>query len=560
MTETSSIPRARYGWLGPVAVALAAWLAVLAGLDPAGSYPDWPQGPGLTVDERFNVQEGVRLTAGTLDWFGGSVSLTELYNDDNPPHVRENIGQHNPDHPPLGRLGIGIFHEAAVRIAPPADREQRLAVAAARTAPATAFALTVLLVGLVGWRWYGTTAGVAAAASLVLMPRVFGHAHLASLESFIGLSYAAAVLSLASRWSGERPPRARDALWPGVVFGLALATKIQAVLLPVPIGLWALWRWRLRAVVPLVVWGGVGMAVLLVCWPWLWLDPLDHLREYLGRTTERTALPVWYFGRAYADVDVPWHYPLVLFVATIPLGIHALAAAGLGARHRGRTAWREPASVLVLSAAAFPLAVFAVPGVAVYDGGRLFLVSYPLWALLAGRGATVVFRRIETTARAGLRRAATAGVVALFAAQALWLVSLAPCWLSYYNALMGGLSGAAAIGLEPTYWGDCVTPRLLRETARRVPVGATIDFTPVLEPGQLAFLESQSPLLRRQGIRLRPFEDRLLETGEVRYLLMYRRKSSISPLFRDGPPPDSRLLAEVRRQGVQLAALYAIER
>jgi hypothetical protein len=46
----------------PVAVvAIVAWLSIVVSVDPGGSYPHLPQGPGLTVDEIFNVEQGVYL-------------------------------------------------------------------------------------------------------------------------------------------------------------------------------------------------------------------------------------------------------------------------------------------------------------------------------------------------------------------------------------------------------------------------------------------------------------------------------------------------------------------
>ncbi|HUG92366.1 MAG TPA: hypothetical protein VML55_16120, partial [Planctomycetaceae bacterium] len=174
---------------GPGLIALAAGALVLAAVDPAGSYPSAWQGPGLTVDERFNVAEGVRLAAGLQAVAAGGVRLTELFNDDNRPAVRDLVGNHLADHPPLGRVWIGASHDVARRLAPPHEPDGPFAVACARTGPAVAFALSVFLVGWAAAWWYGTAAGVIAAASLVLMPRVFGHAHLASLETFIGLTY-----------------------------------------------------------------------------------------------------------------------------------------------------------------------------------------------------------------------------------------------------------------------------------------------------------------------------------------------------------------------------------
>ena len=562
-------------WLGPALVACVAAAAVIVAIDPAGSYPAMPQGPGLTVDERFNVEEGVRLAVGMR---AVRVGLTELFNDDNPPHVRRLIGNHLADHPPLGRIWIGVAHQAATSIAPPHEPASPFVVAAARVAPATAFGLTVFLVGWVAGRWYGAVAGLTASVSLVLMPRVFGHAHLASLETFIGLTYTAAVLDVAHGWlrRSRRPgrtesrngvivaagpaqagptaaPRIAAAAWAGLLLGLALLTKIQAVFLPAAVGLWALWRWRWRAILPLVVWGGVGLAVLFAGWPWLWLDPLEHLREYVGRTADRAPLNVWYFGTQYADRAVPWHYPLVMFLVTVPAGLHVLGACGLFGR--GRSADQAAREQLLLAAIAVPLIVFSWPGIAVYDGARLFLVVFPLWAVFIGRGGAVVLRWLKRRLRTAV---ATTVMVVFVLVQAVGTVLVQPAYLSYYNLLAGGLPGARTLGLELSYWGDSMTRELLREVAERVPAGATIDFTPVLEPRQLDFLLAQAPILRERKIDLRPFEDRFLETGDTRYLLYFHRHADIARPFHQAPP-GGRLLAEVRRQGVQLAALYAFD-
>jgi len=59
----------------PAFIAVLAFLAVVAAIDPAGSYPDMPQGPGLTTDEMFNAEEGVRLVATLPDFFVGRLTL-----------------------------------------------------------------------------------------------------------------------------------------------------------------------------------------------------------------------------------------------------------------------------------------------------------------------------------------------------------------------------------------------------------------------------------------------------------------------------------------------------
>ena len=48
-------------WLWPAVIAALAGAFVLIRLDPAGDHPGGWGGPGMTVDESFNVDQGVRL-------------------------------------------------------------------------------------------------------------------------------------------------------------------------------------------------------------------------------------------------------------------------------------------------------------------------------------------------------------------------------------------------------------------------------------------------------------------------------------------------------------------
>ena len=96
---------------------------------------------------------------------------------------------------------------------------------------------------------------------------------------------------------------------------------------------------------------------------------------------------MWYLGQRYADQDVPWHYPSVMFLVTVPAGLLVLGALGLFAHDReDKTAFIAPREALLLVSMLFPLFVFSWPGIAVYDGARLFLSVFGLWACLWERG------------------------------------------------------------------------------------------------------------------------------------------------------------------------------
>ena len=531
-------------YAAPAIVACLSWLAIVASIDGTGDYPRACEGPGLTVDETINVEQGVFLTVAIRQYGLGLLD---------PESIREVFGgrSHFPDHPPLGRLWIGICHELTSWLCPPLTQNRRVSVVCARTASATAFAVLVFLVGIMAGKWYGPGTGAASALAVALTPRLFGHAHLAALETVTGLAYAASVLCVAHTWTTRTRPSWKAVCWCGVLFGLALLTKIQAVLLTVPVALWAIWQWKRHGILPIVLWGLIGLLVFFIGWPWLWLDPWGHLVEYFGRTTERMTLSVWYCGQKFADRSVPWHYPWVMFLTTVPLGLHALAIVGITGRRPH--AWREPRERLLLGCTLFPLCLFSLPGISVYDGGRLFLVIYPLWAVFAGRGCLSVWEyvRDRTTPRL-----ATALIGLFLVLQGYGLVVLHPCELSHYNLLAGGLRGADRLGFEVTYWGDSVTRSFLNDVTEKVPDGAVIAVFPALHPIQWEDVRQQSPILRAHGITLPVYSTPAAKNA--RYLLIFRRNADLAPELRQ-PLSKARLLTEVRRCGVQLTALYEFD-
>lgn len=525
--------------------AFAVLCAVDAGNDHERAYQ--AEAPGLTVDEPINIDFGVRMASALLDFDWQAYRKADKV----------------PDHPPLGRVWIGLCHETAFLIWPPVNQKVPISIACARTGPALAFGATVFLVGWCAARWYGRFAGVAASLSLVLMPRMFGHAHLAALETCMNLAYAAVVLYLCDRWSGEGAislrsftnaalpacptPSLRRTILGGGLLGLALLTKVQAVLLPIPVVVWALLVWRERAIRPLIIWGTVGMLVFYLGWPWLLDAPLEHLRMYLGRTKDRAVIYVWYFGQAIADRDVPWHYPWVLFLATVPIGLQLLGLVGLWGRRP--FLWQTFRGGLLLSCLVFPLVVFSVPGVAVYDGERLFSVVFPLWAVIIGKGADEVRRLLS---QRFAPRLAAAVLWLCLACQSYGLFVTAPCWLSYYNLAVGGLAGADRLGLQITYWGDSITPSLLWEAVRKAGDEGVVVAMPELTPGQWQDLATLNKSVDAYRVKLVP-----RDPGDARWLLLFRRKEYLPDDLR-GPLDEGRIVASVRRDGVLLAVLYRL--
>lgn len=552
-------------WLSPALIALVLGATLLLTLDPTGDRPGLPEGPGLTTDEVLNVEPGLVLyrQLGSYGW--GLLDPTSWYEVYSAP-------QYQHDYPPLGRLILAATHDTLQALWPvatdPAIPPRAYWTVQARAASAFALALTVFLVGWATGRWYGPLAGACAALALALMPRVFAHGHIASIETLVGLFFTATVLFTADRWplllNDTAATRSRWSIpWKpvvitGVLLGLTLLTKIQGVLFPVPFALWAVWRFGRRGITAVAVVGVVSALVMFIGWPWLWIDPLANIREYFGQSG-RDHLYCWYQGQKLLDSDVPWHYPFVIFAVTVPVGLHLLGLVGVAAKDTsGKRSLSDSRLQLLLAVSGFSLLLFALPGVTVYDGERLFLVAYPLWAVVIGQGAGRLWELLCPASQPARRWVATAVLGGLLLAESYTLITLHPCQLSYYSWAVGGLRGAHRLGQEPTYWGDSITRELQTEITRQLPEGATLHVAPVLHPLQLPGLALQSPLLQRHRITLKSWDDRI--RSEVRYVLVFRRRADFWETLEetDQPPAGLRRLAEVRREGVQLAALYEV--
>jgi len=366
-------------------------------------------------------------------------------------------------HPPLGKFLSGLTWAAL--------RPSLGSISAHRFSNALLFSA---LVGLIFWMIssvYDTASGIFAALSLLLMPRMFFHAHLANIDTTVAITWFVAMYVY---WRYESRPGWIPVAVKGLAFGLALATKMNAVLIPIVWAMWALlfrrnWRSLLRIAMSAVVGGGL----FVVTWPWLYHDPVNRLLYYFLMASRFKDRPQFYLGQTLPHV--PWHYPFVITLAVVPLVITMMSLLGvvrvlrtatgptLSARTSeatvGRPTARETGSLLLLNVLV-PL-LFAASGLqAAYSGERHFIPAYPYLACLAGLGfggvlhlLTSGWQRLHSGADPIRVRLLVATLLALLLVPPLLAtIRIHPYELSYYSELVGGLPGATRLGLETTFW------------------------------------------------------------------------------------------------------------
>jgi len=497
-------------------------------------------GPGLTIDESFNIQQGVYLVDALVQH--GPLIFS-------PSGAKEVFGspEYLPDHPPMGRIMLGVAHYLTSWCIAGSE-STGYNVPAARLGSCFAFAMTVLLLSEFCRRRYGWAAAVCVVILMISTPGLMGHARIAALESATNLAWVAALLPLLAWWTDSRPPSTLRACLSGVFWGLLLLTKVQGVLLPPIVFLWAVWQFRWKSLRPLTCWAIGGGVVFLLAWPWLWLDPIRNLQQYLGRTSDRPTLYCWYFGERLADKQVPWHYPFVITLFTLPFGVLLCLLA------RFRRTQPDSIDQLLLLSIAVPLIVFALPGTPVYDGNRLFLIVMPPIIVLAARA----FCRFDnmTNGQGDLSRSPISRTVARWQVTVLGLLALqpfgspifSPYAISQYGPLAGGSNGAAWMGMESSYWSDGLNGSFWEQ----VPENSTVFVAPVSHQFQLQDIMSLVPIVQQRKIKLAPYEyDPDKQNG---LLLLIHRLADLRPELRV-VPPGATVVAEARLDDVVLARL-----
>jgi hypothetical protein len=419
-------------------------------------------------------------------------------------------------------------------------------------------------------------AAIGGVGALLLLPRLFAHAHFASFDGPLTSCWIMA-------WAAFAPAR-RDGRWSplfGLLLGMTLSAKGTGWLAPLPfLGVAAATRDRpaLRA---LALGLPLALATFFLLNPPLWHQPLAGFAAFLDFNAHRAAhaelnVATCFFGRLY-DVGhpLPWYNTLFWTGVTVPVGILGLAGIGVGCVLVRRPADR--AGLLLCAQWLVLLVARALPIAPPHDAERLILPSFAFLAALAGVGAAKVCRvgqarvserrptnpdsslpghggpaaaeaalshptspsdaentgkmpvlrtfpapRTEFNIQNPKSKIGFAAVGLVYAASALSLFWYTPQWLSYYNLLIGGLPGATALGMEPTYYWDGLDRSVLDWLHAHTRPGEKVEFA----AGAWENLE----LMRAWGTLRCEYQPQ--SPGEFRWYVLQRRPSAWQPADR----------------------------
>ncbi len=390
-------------------------------------------------------------------------------------------------------------------------------------------ALLIFAMVLFGWHQLHPVVGITAPLLFLTSPRWFYHAHLAAFDMPVT---AMIFLIAAAFWmSLERPKWA----WAtGVLWGIGLLTKHNALFLPIPfIAFWLLthrrevslksksmsrvqmtltaiaclavlilglrqpiWGFLLALIVALtltrtrirfpriplafLVMPPIGLGMLFVFWPKLWVDPFVAIEAYLNFHLDHEHYLQYYMGQILEVPPFPAEYPFVVTALTVPvLTLVVCLFGGLdlfrpGVRHSIQALRKTPRKPLTAINAhlfrlgtflafltLFPVVLIAVPSTPVFGGVKHWMTGMPFFCILGGWGIwrlSIISVQLLALPSDHLRKqmsilAAIILSIAVLIPATLATANSIPVGNTYYNELAGGISGAADKKLTRIYWG-----------------------------------------------------------------------------------------------------------
>jgi hypothetical protein len=339
---------------------------------------------------------------------------------------------------------------------------------------------------------------------LFLMPRFFAHCHFAATD----LPMIGCLLVLAcclDRFFDSR------LFW---VSALPLAflacVKFTGLLLALPLlaitVLHARRGWKTVLFHSLVILAASSLLFWLLNPDW-WFSPLSRAAEFIQSTALRkdwTPFYVFFAGKLYLYRG-PFYSPAVILLITTPLAHLFLGAAGIVSAWRQRLFLTDRKWQMILAGTITPILLLMLPISPTNDMERYLLPAFPFAVCFVALGLRSALRfappdKLSLNLESGKKAFVFTCLVLLIGWNIGESVTFHPFELSYFNATVGGLPGAAKKGFEVNYWWEVLNDDALGQInehcrGRRVffPISPTDHFfRQMIELRKISFIPAAS--------------------------------------------------------------------
>lgn len=343
------------------------------------------------------------------------------------------------------------------------------------------FQLGVYFLYRLARRWMGPDAALAASALFAWQPVLWGHAFINPKDPpFLTFFLASVCLGfeMVDRVAQEQKTRITTVLSAAVFLGITTSIRILGPLAGLLVTFYFIFtiikNKNLRVSVSLPAPDGAGawllfssyaflaVVVMFVTWPYLWESPITRFFDVLRFMSDNpTNLSVLFGGEVYRAGELPRRYLPFMLAATLTEPVWILFIAGVVVGYwkliHGSSSQKINKLVtatLTLSWFVILVAYALIRKPAMYDGFRHFQFIIPPIFIFTGFAFEFLFEKLRNIAPTHLSWL-HAGITGILAASGLiGIAQLHPYEYTYYNAFVGGTSGAFR-NYETDFWLTC---------------------------------------------------------------------------------------------------------
>lgn len=305
------------------------------------------------------------------------------------------------------------------------------------------------------WKW-----GWLAAAFLVLTPRIFGDSFFNDKDlvflSFFSIAFFTLVRFLIK-------PTWQAALWHALACGVAIDIRIMAIILPVATIVVSVLLIiknpsEIRKRSYLLILFLVALApVVLIFWPWLWSDPINHLIQAFSNMSKfRWGGQMIFMGEVINSEPLPWYYIPVWIGVTTPIVYLYLFVTGawITSKNFFKSKWAlwrnldELQDTLTLGLAISPILAVVLLDSVLYNGWRHLYFIYPAFILVSLRGLYGILSWAKGKKLIWDSLIKLVIILSLIA-NSIWMIRNHPYQYLYFNYLAGNWVKT----FDVDYWG-----------------------------------------------------------------------------------------------------------
>jgi len=318
----------------------------------------------------------------------------------------------------------------------------------------------ILITGLIVKKSWGFEGAIVAILLLFISPRFIGHALNNNKDIPFALGFTLSIYGMIGFFRNLPHLKLWNIVWITLGIGMAISIRLAGILSISFLGLYSAVYYlgqkpyfrpfeqeklktvkKLVFVVPVIV--IVGSALGIAYWPFMWVDPINHMKEILEATSSHpVSLNQLFAGEIIMSSKIPSDYVLTYVIKTYPVVILVGIILALSIFPFKLKKEKRFDFFIISFSFAFVMIWMSVRTSNYYGGIRHLLFAYPLAIALAVSGYLLARDILLRTQNKWLKMAPLVLVVILSIGPVIHLTKNYPYSYVYFNELAGGVKKA----------------------------------------------------------------------------------------------------------------------